>query len=669
MVDYSEYAHKDGKIYRLKQDGSTYYLSGISDRKGLDKVPFAFDFLGNEVSSVDAQRYYSYSKKIEEILKELKNSKRVFTTFWSQIFYRYNNEEFSKKLLLTIGSAFSISTLHFLEYPLLAICPDCGKEIVFEYRKIHKGRIPQNFFVHENNLCKLIEADFSRLRQKMSLQEYQKDAIKPLLNITYTKEEFRKKLEEITYTSGKREVKLLERDIAGIVENVSMVGSKYCDFVNETGNHLKARWAIAKAMEKEKDVFLLRKCSKCNYPKKVYFPGKGMKVSLEHMLSPEYRADVALFDKDGNLKAIIEVVDEQPVSEEKEEVLKEIPWIEVSAVTVLRADEWLVKKDHFKPYICKGCKKAMEKDLFSDVNPKCAPVLTGKGNVMLESENHYFNIKLLLKEEYRYSKKLVNLIIKELEDLFKFKVTKIQVFHTDGSSNDIYKFDYSEKLPPDKDEMMVATFVLNSYYCYGSYRVGHYVNALWRNSRSLPFPSKESRIRSSSGIYLPYPDQKNLIKLLSILSRFFFMRKNEEMLCIDYYDCKYGGYHGRRYRKKKKGTYRYSISHENAHESKIEVLMENALKQEKIDFVKQHNLYVDGKCFTTLDFYIEQGKIAIYCDGFQYHYNKDNVIKDRYQDRELQYLGYCVLRFTGSEIVGDLGKCIDEIKRFIKKFA
>ncbi len=97
--------------------------------------------------------------------------------------------------------------------------------------------------------------------------------------------------------------------------------------------------------------------------------------------------------------------------------------------------------------------------------------------------------------------------------------------------------------------------------------------------------------------------------------------------------------------------------------------MEKALVSNNIKFKKQHTLYTNDKLFTIVDFYIEENKIAIYCDGFKYHYNKENVIKDRYQDRELQYLGYKVLRFTGSEIVGDIEKCISHIQKFIKKFS
>jgi len=93
------------------------------------------------------------------------------------------------------------------------------------------------------------------------------------------------------------------------------------------------------------------------------------------------------------------------------------------------------------------------------------------------------------------------------------------------------------------------------------------------------------------------------------------------------------------------------------------------LIRNNINIKKQYEIYTDGTLLTVTDFYIESGKIAIYCDGFKYHYNKESVIKDRNQDRALQFLGYKVLRYTGSEIVGNLDKCVREIKEFISKFS
>lgn len=667
MLDYSEYAHKSNRIYKLKQTGSTIFETFLSDIQGIHKVPFALNFQDKIISREDTQKYYSYSKGIEKILKELKNGKDIYTTFWAQVYYKKPNEKCAINLIKSIASVFSFYIFIFLEFPLLALCPDCHEEVIFDYKKIPLEHIPQNFFTHKNILCKFTGKSLSGLNNIISSSEYQKETLKQLINTPFTEEELRIKLREIKYLIGKNEFNFTPDNIEQIIKRIDKLTAKYCDFVSETGKHLEARWAVREAIEKEKEIYLLRRCSKCNKLSRQYFSTKDVIVSLDYMLPSSHRADVAIFDKENCLKAVMEIMDEVAVTEEKEENLKDISWGEFSADNIIYSNEWLVKRDYFKPCMCKECKKKQTEDIFPETVQQKISVPTGKGKVKLESENYYFHINLLLKEEFRYPKNMVEIVIKELEDFFDFKVTKIQSFYEDGTAENIYEFNYSEKLPPDNDEMCVTTFMLNSYYSYGSSTVGEYLNTVCKSVKHLPEPSKKSRFQSMFRNYSPYCNQNNLVRLLSILSRFFIMPKDVEIQCIDYYDCKYGSHESRKYRKKKKGTHRYSIPHENAYGTKIEEIIEKGLTEENINFVKQFKLYTKESLFTILDFYIEEGKIAIYCDGFEYHYNKENVIKDRYQDRELQYLGYKVLRFTGSEIVGNPGKCIEEIKRFLKK--
>ena len=65
---------------------------------------------------------------------------------------------------------------------------------------------------------------------------------------------------------------------------------------------------------------------------------------------------------------------------------------------------------------------------------------------------------------------------------------------------------------------------------------------------------------------------------------------------------------------------------------------------------------------TRLDFAFPKQKIAIYCDGHDYHERtKEQAKRDRFQDRKLQQEGWVVLRFTGSEIHNDLDTVTDEI--------
>ena len=76
---------------------------------------------------------------------------------------------------------------------------------------------------------------------------------------------------------------------------------------------------------------------------------------------------------------------------------------------------------------------------------------------------------------------------------------------------------------------------------------------------------------------------------------------------------------------------------------------------------------VDSKKILTIsDFYLESGnkKICIYTDGHTYHERTEyQAVRDRSIDRELQNLGYVVLRFTSSEIRNGLTKVINDVEK------
>lgn len=75
---------------------------------------------------------------------------------------------------------------------------------------------------------------------------------------------------------------------------------------------------------------------------------------------------------------------------------------------------------------------------------------------------------------------------------------------------------------------------------------------------------------------------------------------------------------------------------------------------------------VDSDNILTIpDFFIEKGdvRICIYADGHTYHERTESQAqRDRNIDRELQRLGFVVLRYTGNEIRNDCQKVIDNIK-------
>jgi very-short-patch-repair endonuclease len=60
-------------------------------------------------------------------------------------------------------------------------------------------------------------------------------------------------------------------------------------------------------------------------------------------------------------------------------------------------------------------------------------------------------------------------------------------------------------------------------------------------------------------------------------------------------------------------------------------------------------------------------KCIVECDGHDFHERtKEQAARDRMKDRQLQRLGYRVLRFTGSEIYQDATGCALEVVEHIK---
>ena len=59
--------------------------------------------------------------------------------------------------------------------------------------------------------------------------------------------------------------------------------------------------------------------------------------------------------------------------------------------------------------------------------------------------------------------------------------------------------------------------------------------------------------------------------------------------------------------------------------------------------------------------------VAVECDGHDFHEKtKQQAARDKKRDRDLQKLGWRVLRFTGSEIHRDAKGCCDEIDAVLK---
>ena len=70
---------------------------------------------------------------------------------------------------------------------------------------------------------------------------------------------------------------------------------------------------------------------------------------------------------------------------------------------------------------------------------------------------------------------------------------------------------------------------------------------------------------------------------------------------------------------------------------------------------------------TLPDFAFPDAKIAIYCDGYKYHWKRKRFKEDWQQSRELQLRGWCVLRFAGREILYETDVVVRTIERAIRR--
>jgi len=261
--------------------------------------------------------------------------------------------------------------------------------------------------------------------------------------------------------------------------------------------------------------------------------------------------------------------------------------------------------------------------------------------ITFESENYRFFVRLPLREAFREGPGLDE-AVRGLEQAFGFRITEIHWLHDDRRPHVVYRPPAGVTLPPDRDSMTEVSFVVGE-------DGGEWVDVL----------QADESIRW---------DEFLRQRVLPCFRRYLTTRCDEEIDRIPYCKARQGGEEpsGRRFRKWRKRS-SYTLPHENARGSPIEARMAEGLTQAGISFVMQQPVFYEGRRFTVIDFFVERGKLAIYCDGYEYHYTKDCVIKDRQQDRMLQYLGYKVLRYTGSEIEGGLDRCVRGVQMFMEQ--
>lgn len=66
-----------------------------------------------------------------------------------------------------------------------------------------------------------------------------------------------------------------------------------------------------------------------------------------------------------------------------------------------------------------------------------------------------------------------------------------------------------------------------------------------------------------------------------------------------------------------------------------------------------------------VDFANVEEKVAIELDGYEYHNGKEQFTRDRQRQREIEKTGWRFVRFSGSEVYKDAGRCFAESSAFI----
>ena len=61
-------------------------------------------------------------------------------------------------------------------------------------------------------------------------------------------------------------------------------------------------------------------------------------------------------------------------------------------------------------------------------------------------------------------------------------------------------------------------------------------------------------------------------------------------------------------------------------------------------------------------------KVAIELDGHEYHKSKEQRQKDYERERYLQRQGWKIIRFTGSEVYGDVQACVEETVSLVNEY-
>ena len=92
--------------------------------------------------------------------------------------------------------------------------------------------------------------------------------------------------------------------------------------------------------------------------------------------------------------------------------------------------------------------------------------------------------------------------------------------------------------------------------------------------------------------------------------------------------------------------------------TKIQVVLEKALKRKNISFESEYPIY---EAYCIPDIALPEKKIAVFCDGEHWHNFPYGGEKDKKQTHDLQVLGWKVLRFWGKDLLNNVDSCVAQI--------
>lgn len=101
----------------------------------------------------------------------------------------------------------------------------------------------------------------------------------------------------------------------------------------------------------------------------------------------------------------------------------------------------------------------------------------------------------------------------------------------------------------------------------------------------------------------------------------------------------------------------------------IEEMVSEALAKRNIRASREHIFSLPNGKKYRLDFAIfcKNGPLDIECDGEKWHSHRYQRLKDSRRDRDLKKEGWTILRLKEKDIVNNIKKCIDGIKRRIEE--